>query len=213
MPWSFEQAVTVHGYRLDEVVSSLQKEIRRGNADEAMFYAVEMNRSGYGAYCWRRLFVIAAEDVGIGDPMAAVKVAALWTMAKELQSRTGQGTQAEKQSREWDGECLLEAVWVLAKAEKSREIADADSLIWIRQDRGDLLEIASYSLDNHTDRGRRMGRTEEFFQREGRKIHPHKVIDGDPWGAAFQAERPLGDDPSALTEDERRTRSQADPQE
>jgi replication-associated recombination protein RarA len=81
MSWSFERAVTVHGYPLDEIVSALQKEIRRGKTEEAMWYAVELNRSGYGGYCWRRLMVVATEDVGVGDPMAAVQVAALWTMA------------------------------------------------------------------------------------------------------------------------------------
>jgi replication-associated recombination protein RarA len=201
MSWSFERARTVHNYALDEVVSALQKEIRRGKVEEAMWLAVEMNRSGYGAYCWRRLMVCSTEDIGIGDPMAAVQVAALWTMAKELQSRTGSGTQAEKNSREWDGETLLQAVWVLAKAEKSREIADFDSLIYIRQDRGERLEIPDYALDGHVERGRKMRRGEGFFQREGRKIYPHKVIDGDKWGAAFQAERPAADDESPDSEE------------
>jgi replication-associated recombination protein RarA len=181
---------TTHGYELDEVVSALQKTIRRGKTEEAMWWAVEMNRSGYGGYCWRRLMVICTEDIGIGDPMAAVQVAALYTMGKELQAHAGPGTQAEKTSREWDGETLLQAVWVLAKAEKSREVADFDSLIYIRQDRGERLEIPDYALDGHTDRGRAMRRGEGFFQREGRKVHPHKVIAGDVWGAAYQAERP-----------------------
>jgi replication-associated recombination protein RarA len=201
MSWSFDQATTIHGYPLDEVVSALQKTIRRGLVDEAMWYAVEMNRSGYGAYCWRRLMVICAEDVGIADMNAPVVVASLWTMAKELQSRTGSGTQAEKHSREWDGECLLEAVYYLAKAEKNRTIADADSLIYIRQDRGERLEIPDAALDLHTGRGRKMGRDEGHFQREGRVVIPHKVIDGDRWSAAFQAERPAADDEAPDSEE------------
>lgn len=212
MSAAYYRLQTLHGYPLDEVVSSLQKTVRRGRVDEAMWWAVEMNRSGYGAYCWRRLMTISAEDVGIGDPQAAVVVNALWQMAKELQTKAGTGTQAEKNTREWDGELLLEAVWVLAKAEKNRTIADADSLIYIRQDRGERLEPIDAAIDGHTERGRKMGRNEEFFQREGRQVVPHKVIDGDKWSAAFQAERPHEKAETDSPQDEPNTSARVEPQ-
>jgi len=201
MSWTFERAVTVHGYPLDEVVSALQKTIRRAHVDEAMWWACEMNRSGYGAYCWRRLMVICNEDIGIADHHAPVLVASLWTMAKELQSHAGSGSAAEKANREWDSETLLHAVWYLARTEKNRELADAGSLIYIRQDRGERPEIPDFALDGHVARGRAMGRSEGYFQREGRKIEPAKVIEGNKWGAAFQAERPAADDEAPDSEE------------
>ncbi len=59
---------TKGGYLLDEVVSALQKCIRRGREEEAMYWALEMAESGCGKYLWRRLMIIGAEDVGLADP-------------------------------------------------------------------------------------------------------------------------------------------------
>ena len=54
---------TVRGYLLGEVVSVLQKSIRRGDERLAMYFGVEMVASEFGAYAWRRLLTISAEDV------------------------------------------------------------------------------------------------------------------------------------------------------
>jgi len=39
--------ITKHGFNLDEVVSVLQKSIRRGMEEESLFWAVELAESGY----------------------------------------------------------------------------------------------------------------------------------------------------------------------
>jgi hypothetical protein len=46
-----------HGYPADEAFSAIQKCIRRGQSDEALFWTTEANVSGLGAWVWRRLFV------------------------------------------------------------------------------------------------------------------------------------------------------------
>jgi len=56
-----DSKTTVNGYAMDEVVSALQKEIRRGNEENATFWACELLDSGAGETLWRRLKVIAAE--------------------------------------------------------------------------------------------------------------------------------------------------------
>lgn len=185
-PWN---AQTTHGYALDEVVSALQKTIRRGLVDEAMFWAHELNQSGYGAYAWRRLMVIASEDIGIADDHAPVLVNALYQMSAELH-KAGFGTAAEKATRPWNEESILHAAWYLARASKNRELVDAACTMTLRMSRGKLLEIPDAALDSHTARGRAQGRGEGFFQREGRKIAPEAVIDGNKWSVAWQAERP-----------------------
>ena len=38
---------TKGGYALDEVVSALTKEIRRGNEDHSLFWSLELVESGY----------------------------------------------------------------------------------------------------------------------------------------------------------------------
>jgi len=97
---AFRRLETVHGYPLDEAVSALQKCVRRSMVDEALWWAMEMNKSGFAAYCYRRLMVIANEDIGIADHFAPVLVNACYQMGKELQSRAP-GTAAEKADREW----------------------------------------------------------------------------------------------------------------
>ena len=50
---------TVRGYQLSEVVSAMQKAIRRGDARVAGYFAIEMFESGFDQYCWRRLLTVS----------------------------------------------------------------------------------------------------------------------------------------------------------
>src|SRR5271167_4664668 len=65
---------TQNGYDLSEVVSALQKEIRRGNEREAMFWAMELVPR-YERYLWRRLLIIVHEDIGLAN-LEAVRMVA-----------------------------------------------------------------------------------------------------------------------------------------
>jgi replication-associated recombination protein RarA len=186
------EARTKHGYPLDEVTSALQKCIRRAQVDEAMYWAVEMNESGFGAYAWRRLIVICSEDVGPADHMASVVIHALHENSKVLREavRSGSRAQSDYWKALWPYEALLQAVTYLARAPKSREMCDAYPTIKMRQDKGDLLPIPDYALDTHTKRGRSMGRGMEHFRTEASKLIPHKEVEGDPWRKRFDRERP-----------------------
>lgn len=150
---------TAHGYPLDEVVSAMQKEIRRGHEIEAMFWAFEIARSGMVKYVWRRLGVIACEDVGLADPMAAVVVEGLrqsyffaWETSRRKQRVTVQ---------------LGQAVLYLARASKSREV---DHATWLAANGIEGLEIPDFALDMHTRRGREMGRGWPHFLDEGAQL-------------------------------------------
>jgi hypothetical protein len=52
----------------------MQKCIRRGFEEEAQFWATELDLAGYGAYVWKRLRIIASEDIGLADPSLCVQV-------------------------------------------------------------------------------------------------------------------------------------------
>ena len=52
---------TQRGYDLPDVVSALQKAIRRGDVKLAGYMALELFPR-YSEYCWRRLLTISAED-------------------------------------------------------------------------------------------------------------------------------------------------------
>ena len=79
IPIFYHDIVTPSGHPGDEVISALQKFIRRGETELAVRAAYELYLTGeeLTAYLWRRLLVISAEDVGLGEPMAPVVVDAL----------------------------------------------------------------------------------------------------------------------------------------
>src|SRR5947209_3617402 len=53
---------TVRGYLFGEVSSAMQKAIRRGDAQLAGYWALELWSSGFAHYVWKRLLTISAED-------------------------------------------------------------------------------------------------------------------------------------------------------
>ena len=63
---------TLHGFAADQVISALQKEIRRGHTENAVLLAYDMARTSPALedYLWQRLLVIAVEDIGFGEPQA-----------------------------------------------------------------------------------------------------------------------------------------------
>ena len=58
---------TKSGYDFKELLSALQKDIRRGAVYPAMFWAAELESLNHKAL-WNRLRVIASEDVSLGRP-------------------------------------------------------------------------------------------------------------------------------------------------
>jgi len=56
------EARTTRGYGLNEVVSAMQKAIRRGDERLAGYFTIELFESGFEQYAWRRLLTISAED-------------------------------------------------------------------------------------------------------------------------------------------------------
>ena len=69
----------MHGFAADQVISALQKEIRRGHTDNAVLLAYEMARTSPALedYLWQRLLVIAVEDIGFGELQAPILLHAL----------------------------------------------------------------------------------------------------------------------------------------
>jgi hypothetical protein len=68
-PWTedpFAGRTTLHGLPSDEVRSALHKHVRLGRVEEAIAAALELGRTDvdHEAELWRRLQVIAVEDIG-----------------------------------------------------------------------------------------------------------------------------------------------------
>jgi replication-associated recombination protein RarA len=184
-PTRFAEQVTPGGHRSDEAASALQKAIRRGEERNALYWASELDLAGYANYVWKRLRIIASEDVGLADPLAAVQVRSLYENWRD----------AIKDARARSGEhgphrlFLVHAVLVLARAPKSR-IVDHATMIQYRGQRP-ALEVPDHALDRHTARGRSLGRGREHFFDEGARLENAAPLD-DPYAAEARALRPDG---------------------
>ena len=77
---SYHQMTTKKGYDFFEVSSTLQKSIRRGDEETALFFMVELVNSSYDEYVWKRLKIIASEDVGLAEPMMPATIGLLGIM-------------------------------------------------------------------------------------------------------------------------------------
>ena len=145
------------GYAFDEVASAMQKAIRRGQEEEALYWAMEIFESGYWKYVFRRLVVIAMEDVGWSNPMAVLSA----MLANEF-------VQASKTPVE--AHILAYVVLGLVRSVKSREADEAFNYIHEFRKQGGRLEIPEYCVDKHTKRGKAMGRDEKYFWENGAEL-------------------------------------------
>lgn len=166
----YQDLRTASGYPLDEVTSALQKEIRRGNPMEAGYWALELQRSGYWKHLWKRLTIIASED--IGDPDIVVLVGAL---------REGFAfcEKASKTTMHWI--LAAHAVLAMCEVEKTRKVDHFAYLLQMRYEEDWRLEVPDYAVDMHTTRGKRLGRDIGHFFQEGAKIHPLRAGVDDPY--------------------------------
>ncbi len=157
----WKRTETASGYFADEVISALQKEIRRGNHDEAAFWAYEMMVSGeeFEEKMWERLLVSSIEDVGIANPslVSIVKDAhdTYYMMPKGSGDRYMRG---------------IFAAVVLAQSPKDRYVDELYNDLKAKVAEGFGLEVPDYAHDKHTMRGKDMGRGDEHFWTEGAKL-------------------------------------------
>ena len=155
---------TRHDFPADQVISALQKEIRRGQTENAALLAYEMATTSpeLEAYLWHRLLVISVEDVGWGDLQAPVIVHTL--------------DQINQSFDQHEGERLLfaiHAVRYLCACQKDRSSDEMINWLKYEVEGGRLLPtIPDYALDMHTKRGSEMGRGLDHFLEEGAKLIP-----------------------------------------
>ena len=167
-PWA--QITTRNGYAADEVISALQKSIRRGLEEQACKFAYELYISSpqLEAKMWRRLLTISVEDIGMGNPMAAVVVNNLCQMKDNFEYSDNDRTIY-----------FIHAIRYMCQSEKDRS-SDLLKNICIKGfAMGDLPEIPDYAYDKHTQKGQAMGRGSEHFLNEASKVIPQAKIDNN----------------------------------
>jgi hypothetical protein len=164
----FQQPPTKRGYNVHEVISALQKAIRRSQPEAAAYWVVELDQSGHSGWAWNRLLCILSEDVGPAAPLGLVAdVKALhriWADGKDKKAGSG-------------GLAIIHATLLLAMAPKNR-LANYLAIV-LASDHAERLEIPDEALDRHTQRGKKMGRGMEHFMTDAALLIQPDLEAGD----------------------------------
>jgi replication-associated recombination protein RarA len=163
---------TENGYPFDEVTSALQKSIRRGLEEEAMYWAVELE-SRFPDYLFKRLQVISVEDIGLADPQVVLYVAEMRRLYQELKKEHDK--EPKRKSRSFRM-VLANAILAMCRAQKSRLGDEFQIVIYGRIEAGWKLDIPDYALDMHTNRGRSRKRDAVHFWTEGVKLENERRL-------------------------------------
>ena len=161
-PW--QAVTTTSGFAADEVISALQKSIRRGLIENAVLLAWEMFQTSADLEekLWARLCVIAVEDIGFGRPDAPVLVETLFQ-------------QHLRYERPEHDRFLfaVHAIRLLATSEKERSSDDLANWAKFATALGEAkAEIPDFARDMHTRAGQDMGRDYRFFIEQASKVVP-----------------------------------------
>lgn len=165
-PWA--SVATRNGFPGDEIISMLQKAIRRGNEKDALMAAYEMYITSpqMEDKLWRRLQVICVEDIGFGDPLVAVLIDALNRMRKEFQYNEGDR-----------GIFFVHAIRYMCRCQKERSNDYIKTLLSQDFEQKCPLKVPEYALDMHTKKGREMGRDIVHFYQEASKVIPEMTFE------------------------------------
>ena len=162
---------TINGLGAFEVLSAMQKHIRRGEERQAMHCACELGHTSkafFSMVC-NRLELIAHEDIGLANPQAAIFTAATIAQVRRYYEPDKPG-----KWRLLVGNVIL----MLCRSAKSREGDHFQAAIGqaALMD-GTAPELPDYAYDHHTTRGRKLGRGIDHFRRESTKLVPPAAAD------------------------------------
>lgn len=167
-PWA--KMKTRNNLAGDEVISALQKSIRRGHEKDACEFAYEMYITSpqFEEKLWRRLLAIAVEDIGMGCVEAPVLINSLNQMRQSFQYNESDRAMF-----------FIHAIRYLCSLEKDRSSDLLKNIIIKSFAMGYVPEIPDIALDKHTTRGQEMGRGSEHFLNEASKVIPQANIKND----------------------------------
>lgn len=165
-PWA--RMKTRNGIPADEVISALQKSIRKAKEREAVEFAYEMYISSpqMEEKLWRRLQAISVEDIGMGNPFAAVLVNNLNQMRQNFSYNEPDRAMM-----------FVHAIRFLCESEKDRSSDLLKNIVIKNFNMGYVPKIPEYALDKHTTRGKKMGRDSMHFLEVDSKVTPQKKVD------------------------------------
>lgn len=158
-PWADVQ--TINGLPADEVISTLQKSVRRGMLENALLTAHEMTATSpeLEDYLWSRLVVIAVEDVGLGQLQMPMLIETLY----QQHLRYPYGIHDRFLF-------AAHAIRLLCTAMKDRGSDEMTNWAKRTSKAGILPEIPEFAIDMHTRRGQAMGRDERHFLTDAARV-------------------------------------------
>ena len=161
---------TTSGYDFFEVSSAFQKSVRRGLEEDALYWGMELVKSNYDEYLWKRIKIISSEDIGLAEPNISANIAALNGFYNE---------QKAKKDKKHTPEHLfiIHAIILLCRARKSR-LVDWKAICHTCGERKKK-EIPDYALDKHTRKGKSKKRGFEHFFQESTILENHFVQEGE----------------------------------
>ena len=160
-PWA--QVTTRNGFSGDEIISMLQKSIRRGMEHNALAAAYEMYITSpqFEEKLWRRLLAISVEDIGFGDVHAPELIYTLFKISQEFPYNDGDQPMF-----------FVHAIRYLCKQKKERSSDNVKNMLIKDFAHGRGAEVPDYAYDLHTKKGREMGRDEVHFLTEASRVIP-----------------------------------------
>ncbi len=153
---------TPRRYEPYELISALQKFVRRSMEEEAMFCFLELESHGLYHIAKNRLMVIVYEDVGIGNPSLANSIG----MHIE---------QMDKWFKAKNGAWRLVLSYIILEACRGTKDRTSDQFVCAIAGRitsGWRVNLDDYDFvfDKHTRKGKKMGRGIDHFYDEASKI-------------------------------------------
>jgi replication-associated recombination protein RarA len=160
-PWA--GVTTRNGISGDEIISMLQKSIRRGLEHNALCAAYEMYITSpqFEDKMWRRLLSISVEDIGFGDVHAPELIYTLSNMRKEFLYNDGDRPMF-----------FVHAIRYLCRQQKERSSDNVKNMVIKDFAHGRTVTVPDYAYDLHTRKGREMGKTELDFLTDSSRVIP-----------------------------------------
>jgi replication-associated recombination protein RarA len=148
-----------------ELISAMQKAVRRGLELDAGRWFYELAERGHFYWALSRLRVTAFEDIGIADMQSVLFALKAMEMAKEsFKTKTGSWLQGSSS-----------AILALCRARKCR-VSDHFQAVA----RGEMHSepdrpVPDYAYDKHTRKGKAMGRGLDHFREQAARLGPDVV--------------------------------------
>jgi replication-associated recombination protein RarA len=153
-----ENIVDENKEEISELKSALQKAVRQGLTEKAMYFAYQLAKQAGWWITWRRLRIIATEDCGQAKTIVAVE--SLYRQFLDVKGK--------QDELSWDAmRCIVCASKILAESKKDRRADEfLEVMVKAEQDNEE-----DGTLDMHTVKGRKMGRGDKYFYEVSSRVN------------------------------------------